>query len=244
MCRPLLWRTRRSFLQKSSRSLSPKTKPSSENNNKNSSIYSTSEEISAVKVLISHSLSLTQSLLSDVPSYKQPDTPTVPDDGGRGGGWHLMELQSHQRLQVSGGSAHPKRTQRSGMINTMINTMARFLRIDRCNIDIQLSADFYFERKREMDVWSLTGNWVKNGLTSCSTSSPARACSPSRTAWRPWLAGPEADRRLIGCPRPSTCRRSCRSLSRTTSRGSRGGQIFIFNYWRYFFFQQPKTTRH
>lgn len=58
---------------------------------------------------LSLSLSLSQSLLPNVPSYKQLDTLAVPDDGGRGGGWYLMELQSHQRLQVSDGSAHPSR---------------------------------------------------------------------------------------------------------------------------------------
>lgn len=58
---------------------------------------------------LSVTLSLSQSLLPNVPSYKQLDTLAVPDDGGRGGGWYLMELQSHQRLQVSGGSAHPSR---------------------------------------------------------------------------------------------------------------------------------------
>lgn len=54
-----------------------------------------------------------QSLLSNVPSYKQPDTLTVPDDGGRGGGRYLMELQSHQRLQVSGETAPPQADARS-----------------------------------------------------------------------------------------------------------------------------------
>lgn len=76
-------------------------------------IFPNDSKYQKVTLIITHTLyphslyprlsTLFQSLLSNVPSYKQPDTLKVPDDGGRGRGRYLVALQSHQRLQVSGG---------------------------------------------------------------------------------------------------------------------------------------------
>lgn len=46
-----------------------------------------------------------QSLHSNVSSKTQPDTSSLYSGGGRGWGWHHLELWSHQRLQVS--TTHP-----------------------------------------------------------------------------------------------------------------------------------------
>ncbi len=72
----------------------------------------------------------------------------------------------------------------------------------------------------------LLENWVRNGLMSCSTSSPVRRCWPLKTAWHLWHGEPGEVRGLRGSLTPLIYRLSSHSSSDITYRDWRGERLY------------------
>lgn len=135
----------------------------------------------------------------DEAGFRPSETSTFPVHWKRGRSWHNLDRVPYQRLSVS------------------TFTLTHF------RLFLVLFQWFFFFAQL---IHLLLENWVRNGLMSCSTSSPVRRCWPLKTAWHLWHGEPGEVRGLCGSLKPLIYRLSSHSSSDITYRNRRGEHLY------------------